>query len=334
MNIRQKLEKREETFLSKYALLSKNSLGRTRREDESSLRTCFMRDRDRIIHCKAFRRLKHKTQVFFAPKGDHYRTRLTHTLEVSQISRTIARALNLNEDLTEAIALGHDLGHTPFGHIGETALTMTGKLEKPFEHNEQSLRIVEHLEYKGKGLNLTFEVKDGILNHTGPVDPKTLEGKIVKIADRIAYVNHDIDDAIRAKIIRPEDLPPIAINLLGKHPSQRINALVKDMINTSEDQGDIKLSEHAQNALLELRTFMFQNVYHDSPAKAENEKAVFLIKGLFDHFFDNPENMPPEYVPQKNEYLGQSVCDFISGMSDRYALDTFKNLFLPTAWEE
>lgn len=291
-----------------------------------------MRDRDRIIHCKAFRRLKHKTQVFFAPKGDHYRTRLTHTLEVCQISRTIARALNLNEDLTEAIALGHDLGHTPFGHIGETALTSTGKLSKPFEHNEQSLRIVEQLEYKGKGLNLSLEVKDGILNHTGPRDPMTQEGKIVKIADRIAYVNHDIDDAIRAKIIKPENLPAEAIKLLGKHPSQRINSLVNDMIDTSDKSGDIKLSKNANDALLALRTYMFKNVYHDSPAKAENEKAVFLITGLFEYFYGSPEKMPPEYRPQDGEELSDCVCDYISGMSDRYALDTYHSLFLPNSW--
>lgn len=334
MNIRKEIEKREETFLSKFAQLSKNSRGRIKKEDECSIRTCFMKDRDRIIHSKAFRRLKHKTQVFFAPKGDHYRTRLTHTLEVSQISRTIARALNLNEDLTEAISLGHDLGHTPFGHIGEKALTMTGRLKTPFNHNEQSLRIVELLEYKGKGLNLSFEVKDGILNHTGSVDPVTYEGKIVKIADRIAYVNHDIDDAIRAKIIKLEDLPPGPIGSLGKHPSQRINSLVKDMIVTSELEGDIKLSQEAGNALLALRTFMFKNVYHDSPAKSENEKAIFLITGLFDYFFKNPEKMAPEYAGMSEDDLGQSVCDFISGMSDRYALDTYKSLFLPSAWEE
>lgn len=291
-----------------------------------------MKDRDRIVHSKSFRRLIHKTQVFFAPRGDHYRTRLTHTLEVSQISRTIARALQLNEDLTEAIALGHDLGHTPFGHIGEEALTQTGKLKTPFKHNEQSLRVVDYLEYKGKGLNLTYEVRDGILNHTGPAAPVTQEGRIVKIADRIAYVNHDIDDAIRANIIHVEDLPEKPIKMLGRYPGQRIDSLVHNMIESSSKIGYIGLSKKVDEALNELRVFMFNNVYENSPAKSENGKAIIVLTNLFEYYYSKPEEMPREYMPKDNGFLAQSVCDFISGMSDRYALDTYTSLFLPKSW--
>jgi dGTPase len=331
MEIRQRLEEEEKARLSKFAALSANSKDRERQEQECDLRTAFMRDRDRIIHCKAFRRLKHKTQVFFSPKGDHYRTRLTHTLEVAQISRTIARALKLNEDLTEAIALGHDLGHTPFGHIGEEALTATGKLDKPFNHNEQSLRVVEHLEYGGKGLNLTREVRDGILNHTGGKDPNTLEGKIVKISDRIAYVNHDIDDAIRAKLIEIKDLPKAPIELLGVYPSQRISALVHDMINSSMDKNEIIMSPPVRKALGELRDFLFANIYEESPAKSENEKAINVIQSLFNYFFENPAALPREYF-LNDGHLARAVCDYISGMSDRYALAKFEQLFLPKSW--
>lgn len=332
MEIRLRLEEEERERLSEYASLSAQTKGRQRPEDECDLRTAFMRDRDRIIHCKAFRRLKHKTQVFFSPKGDHYRTRLTHTLEVAQISRTIARALKLNEDLTEAIALGHDLGHTPFGHIGEEALTRTGRLDKPFNHNEQSVRIVEQLEYNGKGLNLTWEVRDGILNHTGNQDPQTLEGKIVKICDRIAYVNHDIDDAIRANLITINDLPKGPIKLLGNYPSKRISVLVHNMIATSMDTGTILLSEQVWSALDELRDYLFANIYEKSPAKSENEKAMNVIKNLFNYFYDNPAILPAELVPGDDDDLGRKVCDYISGMSDSYALAKFEQLFLPNAW--
>lgn len=332
MTIREKIQLDEEKNLSPYATLSKNTKGRERKEEECDLRTPFMRDRDRIIHSKSFRRLKHKTQVFFSPKGDHYRTRLTHTLEVMQISRTVARACRLNEDLTEAIALGHDLGHTPFGHIGEDALTRTGKLDKPFNHNEQSVRIVEKLEYNGKGLNLTYEVRDGILHHTGDEDPKTLEGKIVKIADRIAYVNHDIDDAIRANLITLGDLPTEPIKILGKYPSQRISTLVHDMINSSLDKDDILLSDEEWNALDELRNFLFKNIYMESPAKSENDKAIRVIQQLFDYYYKNPDKMPPEFFPKDDDNLARCVCDYISGMSDVFALSKYEELFLPKTW--
>lgn len=334
MKIRERLEQIEKNNLSEFAQLSSNTKGRMRNEKEDNLRTAYMRDRDRIVHCKSFRRLIHKTQVFFAPRGDHYRTRLTHTLEVSQISRTIAKVLRLNEELTEAIALGHDLGHTPFGHIGEEALTQTGKLKEPFNHNEQSLRVVDFLEYKGKGLNLTYEVRDGILNHTGPVDPQTVEGKIVKIADRIAYVNHDIDDAVRAKLLTIDDLPMKPISLLGKYPSQRIGALVGDMIEQSNGSGDILFSPKILKAFNELRKFMFDNIYNGSPAKLENEKVLTLIKNLFEYYFKNPGQMPREFQPATKKDLAQSVCDYVSGMSDRYALDQYSKLFLPKTWQD
>ncbi|MDD5668274.1 MAG: deoxyguanosinetriphosphate triphosphohydrolase, partial [Actinomycetota bacterium] len=279
MSPREEIERMEDEWHSPHAVRSRDSRGREREEPPDPLRTCFMRDRDRIIHCKSFRRLKHKTQVFLAPEGDHYRTRLTHTLEVSQISRTIARALRLNEDLTEAIALGHDLGHTPFGHMGEEALQ--GLTPSPFSHNEQSLRVVEKLEYGGKGLNLTWEVRDGILGHTGKSRlPATLEGRVVRTADRIAYVNHDIDDAIRAGILEETDLPESTLKVLGRHHSLRINTLVNDMVAQSTGRDDILLSEQVSAALDELRAFLFDRVYIGSVAKAEEGKAVTMLRNL------------------------------------------------------
>ncbi len=331
MNVREEIEAWEEAWLSPYAVRSRDSRGREREEAPDPLRTCFMRDRDRIIHCKSFRRLKHKTQVFLSPEGDHYRTRLTHTLEVSQISRTIARALHLNEDLTEAVALGHDLGHTPFGHMGEEALR--DLTATPFHHNEQSLRVVERLEYGGKGLNLTWEVRDGILGHTGKsTPPATLEGRIVRTADRIAYVNHDIDDAIRAGILRENELPAATLRVLGRHHSQRINTLVNDMVERSRGCGDILLSPEVEAALDELRAFLFDRVYIGSVAKEEEGKAVTMLRNLFSFYLEHPEEMPEEFR-QGEEDLRVRVCDYVAGMTDRYADSKYREHFVPRRWE-
>jgi dGTPase len=330
MNVREEIENWEEEWLSPYAVRSRDSRGREREEMPDPLRTCFMRDRDRIIHCKSFRRLKHKTQVFLAPEGDHYRTRLTHTLEVSQISRTIARALRLNEDLTEAVALGHDLGHTPFGHMGEEALQ--GLTSTPFQHNRQSLRVVEKLEYGGKGLNLTWEVRDGILGHTGKSPPPaTLEGRIVRIADRIAYVNHDIDDAIRAGILKEEDLPASTSQVLGRHHSLRINTLVKDMVEESRGSDHIRLSPRVTAALDELRAFLFDRVYIGSVAKEEEGKAVTMLRSLFAFYLEHPEEMPAEFQGGEDD-LRVRVCDYIAGMTDRYAHRKYDEHFVPSGW--
>jgi dGTPase len=286
----------------------------------------------------------HKTQVFLAPEKDHYRTRLTHTIEVSQISRTVARALRLNEDLAEAIALGHDLGHTPFGHIGEEALTEClletaermphrfPRLPKKFRHNYQSLRVVEFIEWEGKGLNLTYEVKDGILKHTGKEKPETLEGQIVKIADRIAYVNHDIDDALRAKVIKFEELPQEALEIVGRSHGQRIDTMVNDLINASSDLKEIRMSGEVGAALDTLRDFLFQTVYIGSEAKKEDAKAKLVIKELYFYYLNHSEEMPEEYQPDSEEELAVRVCDYVAGMTDRYALKKFEELFLPKPW--
>ena len=330
MSSREEIERLEDEWLSAGAVRSRDSRGRERDEDPDPLRTCFMRDRDRIIHCKTFRRLKHKTQVFLAPEGDHYRTRLTHTLEVSQISRTIARALRLNEDLTEAIALGHDLGHTPFGHMGEEAFKEL--TPSPFRHNEQSLRVVERLEYGGKGLNLSWEVRDGILNHTGESPlPSSLEGRIVRIADRIAYVNHDIDDAIRAGILEESDLPSSTIEVLGDRHNKRIDTLVKDMVQESRDAGDILLSPRVEAALGELRSFLFDRVYIGSVAKEEEEKAILVLRSLFSFYLEQPQEMPEEFR-RGDEDLRVRVCDYVAGMTDRYAMRKYHENFLPHVW--
>ncbi|MDY6794111.1 MAG: deoxyguanosinetriphosphate triphosphohydrolase [Actinomycetota bacterium] len=329
MTVREEIEEFEERWLSPHAMRSRNSRGREREEKLDPLRTCFMRDRDRIIHCKAFRRLKHKTQVFLSPEGDHYRTRLTHTLEVSQISRSIARALRLNEDLTEAIALGHDLGHTPFGHMGEEALHEL--TPKPFRHNEQSLRVVDKLEYGGKGLNLTWEVRDGILKHTGENPPATLEGEVVRVSDRIAYVNHDIDDAIRADILRESDLLTSTLEILGRHHSQRINTLVNDIVAESMGKDDVLQSLEVKAALNELRAFLFDRVYIGSVAKREEGKAKRVLLALFNFYVKHPEEMPDEYRGEEED-LRIRVCDYIAGMTDRYALRKYGELFLPREW--
>lgn len=332
-NIRESIERFEEQHLSKFATLSSKSKGRRHKISQCPIRTVFQRDKDRIIHSKAFRRLAGKTQVFLAPEGDHYRTRLTHTLEVSQISRTVARALRLNEDLTEAIALGHDLGHTPFGHEGEDALNANLKRlnSKPrrFNHNEQSLRVVDRLEYNGRGLNLTHEVRDGIRHHTGNKKPATLEGQIVKIADRIAYVNHDIDDAIRAKLLNYADLPQKEIKLLGKYQSQRINTLVIDIVKNSSGAETIKMNPEVEKALVKLRRFLFENIYTHSEAKAEDLKVKRVIELLFNHFMEHPEQ-----IPQTNGSATRlkKVCDYLAGMTDRFAIAKFNELYIPKVW--
>jgi dGTPase len=330
MTIREDIEQLERETLSPRAALSAETRGREHPIDTCSIRTDFQRDRDRIIHCKSFRRLKHKTQVFLAPEGDHYRTRLTHTMEVAQISRTVARALRLNEDLTEAIALGHDLGHTPFGHIGESALSRF--LPGEFRHNEQSLRVVEVLEYEGAGLNLCWEVRDGILHHSGEGFPATLEGQIVRTTDRIAYINHDIDDALRADILKPDDLPAGPIRALGKNPGQRIDALTHDMVDSSLDSPEIRMSEQVSALMNELRDFLFDMVYIGSIAKTEEDKAVRVLESLAQHYMDNPHDLPGEFQPSPGEDLAVKVCDYVAGMTDRYALMKYEQLFLPRSW--
>lgn len=316
------------------------SKGRVRPIEADPYRTDFQRDRDRILHCKAFRRLSHKTQVFLAPEGDHYRTRLTHTLEVSQISRSIARALRLNEDLTEAIALGHDLGHTPFGHTGESALDEAlAEISAQFpgaptsyEHNRQSLRIVEHLEYDGAGLNLTWEVRDGILGHTGHHVPETLEGQVVRIADRIAYVNHDIDDALRAGVLSLADLPTEPLTVLGPNHGARITSMVTDLIETSRDADAIRMSQPVWEAMMALRGYLFENVYFSARAKAEEPKANRVVRMLFLHYLDNPDELPAEYIPVEGEEPVQRVVDYVAGMTDRFAIREFERLFIPKKW--
>jgi dGTPase len=328
--VREQLEEIERNTLSDRATLSGESKGRDREETPHDLRTAFQRDRDRIVHSKAFRRLKHKTQVFVAPEGDHYRVRLTHTLEVSQIARTIARALRLNEDLAEAIALGHDLGHTPFGHLGEQALSPF--LGRPFRHSEQSLRVVDHLERDGQGLNLSWEVRDGIVNHTWSMPmPATLEGQVVRFADRLGYVNHDIDDAIRAGILTEQDLPEEAVSVLGRTHSKRIDTLVRDIVDTSASAPEVGMSEPVARALDALRDFMFERVYLREEAHDQQEKAIGVIRSLFAHYLDHPEEIPAEYQAAPGD-LPTRVVDYIAGMTDRYALRTYERLFLPQGW--
>ena len=326
-------ENNEKKILSPRATLSSNSKGRAVKEDECAVRTCFQRDRDRIIHCQSFRRLKHKTQVFLAPTGDHYRTRLTHTLEVSQIARTIARALGLNEDLTEAIALGHDLGHTPFGHAGERALDQL--CTSGFKHYEQSVRVVERLEKGGKGLNLTEEVKNGILCHTNGEEAYTLEGQIIRIADKIAYINHDIDDAIRADVMAEEDIPLSLRMQLGMTKSQRINNMVIDVINTSRTNEHIRMSDDFYEGFMDLHSFMFSAVYTNPVCKGEESKAVDMLQKIYRYYIDNIDKMPYEYVEiSETDGKERAVCDYIAGMSDNYAVKVFNNLFVPKFWVE
>ena len=333
MNIREKNEQIEMKMLSPYAKKSCMSMGRDREEPQCDLRTVFQRDRDRIIHCKAFRRLKHKTQVFLAPMGDHYRTRLTHTLEVSQIARTISKSLDLNEDLTEAIALGHDLGHTPFGHAGERTLNRV--CSKGFVHSKQSIRVVEVLENDGKGLNLTKEVRDGILNHRTSGHPCTLEGCVVRLSDKIAYINHDIDDAIRGKIICEKDIPKIYTDILGDSTKKRLDTLVHDIVKNSINKPEIVMSEEIEKAMLGLRQYMFENVYTNSEAKKEEVKANEMLELLFDYYLKHTDRLPHEFkylINQCGEDEEQVVCDYIAGMSDQYSVATFQKIFVPSSW--
>lgn len=333
MTIREQMEQRERECLSPYATLSIHSKGRKIPEEQCDIRPVFQRDRDRILHCKAFRRLKQKTQVFLLPKGDHYRTRLTHTLEVSQNARTIAKALRLNEDLAEAISLGHDLGHTPFGHAGERALNDV--CPGGFRHNEQSVRVVEFLEKDGQGLNLTWEVLDGIRNHQTVGKPSTLEGQIVRLSDKIAYINHDIDDAIRGGIIAEEDIPKELRNTLGKNVRERLNRLIHDVITNSMDQPSIRMSDEIGEAMAELRKYMFVNVYQNPQAKGEETKAIQMVEKLY-FYYEDRINLLPEHNRKRIE-LGdteeQAVCDYIAGMTDTYAVKKFEDIFVPKAWK-
>lgn len=333
INIRQRLEKREHELLSPYASFSDCSSGRDTEEKPCDIRPAYQRDRDRILHCKAFRRLKHKTQVFLAPEGDHYRTRLTHTLEVSQIARTIAKALRLNEELTESIAFGHDLGHTPFGHAGERALNEV--CPDGFQHHLQSLRVVNFIEKSGKGLNLTKEVKDGIKNHQTIGNPSTLEGKIVRICDKIAYINHDIDDAIRGKIMKEEDVPKEYGDILGHSLGDRLDTLIHDIVSNSEDKNDIIMSPEIEKAMMGLRRYMFDNVYMNEKAKGQEEQAVHLLQFLYEYYMKHLELLPEEYllgVKKRDEPTSQAVVDYIAGMTDRFAVAKFKELMIPDAW--
>ena len=335
MNTRLDLEENEIKTLSKYAAKASESLGRAEEEEPDEFRTCFQRDRDRIVHSKALRRLMHKTQVFIAPEGDHFRTRLTHTFEVSQIARTISKALNLNEDLTEAIALGHDLGHTPFGHMGEYYLDL--KHPGGFEHNKQSLRVVDFLEldYKGKHLNLTKEVRDGILNHSGDLKPFTLEGQVVKFSDRIAYINHDIDDAVRAGVISQDDIPKEFIEGIGATHGERIAYLVKDIVNMSDGKDEIKQSDKAKELMVGLRAWMFENVYKNPKVREEEEekRIEHMINSFYDYFLEHPEELAEEeklLLPKDG--INEVVKDHIAGMTDRYAIKLYTELFVPQGW--
>lgn len=338
MSFREIYEDLEIKNLAPEAAKSRFSLGRDFVKEKCDLRTEYQRDRDRIIHSKAFRRLMHKTQVFLSPEGDHYRTRLTHTLEVSQISRTIARAMRLNEDLTEAIALGHDLGHTPFGHCGER--TLNKLIKGGFRHNEQSLRVVEILETKDNqqhGLNLTKEVRDGIVNHTGDKRPMTLEGEAVRVSDRIAYINHDIDDAIRANIIKLEQIPKKYLDVIGFTHGQRINTMIVNIIDNSKDMKSIRMSDDMLEATLELRDFLFDNIYFNKVAKSEEHKADFLVENLYKHYMNNFDKIPDFYLDLYKRFAfteEEIVKDYISGMTDRYAIKLFKEIFVPLPWDK
>ncbi len=329
--IRDIILEREKLNLSKYAFLTTNTRGRDKLYTPCDIRTEFQRDRDKIIHCKSFRRLMHKTQVFLSPLEEHYRTRLTHTLEVSQIGRIICRALMLNEDLCEAACLGHDLGHTPFGHTGESALQEC--YSKDFTHYKQSLRVVEFLENNGEGLNLTYEVRDGILNHQGQNMASTLEGVIVKYADRIAYINHDIDDSVRAGVLDIEEIPKDILDVLGRAHSERINNMVRSVISASFEKGEIIMESDVAKATGKLRSFLFERIYTNPKVKSQDNKACELIAGLFDYFVAHPDKMPAFYFNNINkEPVERCVCDYIAGMTDRHAIELYKELFIPNVW--
>ncbi|MBQ4544324.1 MAG: deoxyguanosinetriphosphate triphosphohydrolase [Oscillospiraceae bacterium] len=331
MTVRQHEEERERRELSPYACFSGSSRGREREEEPCDIRTCFLRDRDRIIHSKSFRRLKHKTQVFISPEGDHYRTRLTHTLEVSGIARTIARALRLNEGLCEAIAMGHDLGHTPFGHGGERELSAL--TDGRFHHSRQSVRVAQLIERSGKGLNLTHEVLDGIVCHSGDAKAETLEGRIVALSDRIAYINHDIDDACRAGLLHETDIPREYKDVLGHRHSKRINTLVLDTISASTDKNEISMSPEVHEAMMGLRKFMFERVYRADYALRQEEKVRGMIAKLFEYYIRDVDRLPEEYRDiAERDGADIAVCDHIACMTDRYALNKYSELFLPISW--
>lgn len=332
MTIRENQEQWEEEYLSPYATLSRNSLGRLKEEEPCDIRPVFQRDRDRILHSKAFRRLKDKTQVFLTPEGDHYRTRLTHTLEVSQNARTIAKALRLNEDLAEAIALGHDLGHTPFGHSGERALNRV--CPYGFSHSEQSVRTVDKLEKDGQGLNLTFEVRDGIRNHQTKGNPATIEGKIVRISDKIAYIHHDMDDAIRAGILTEEDVPEDIKSAVGRTTGERLDRFIHDIVTNSGGRNDIAMSPQVEDAMKRLRAFMFERVYTNPEAKSEEGKAELLVETLYDYYLHHPEQISDELrlMMEQGEPRERVVCDYIGAMTDRFAIAKYEEIYIPRCW--
>lgn len=332
MTIRESLELREKEFLSSHAAFSMDSKGRRRWEEPCDIRPVFQRDRDRILHSKSFRRLKDKTQVFLTPAGDHYRTRMTHTLEVSQNARTIAKALRLNEDLVEAIALGHDLGHTPFGHAGERALNQVCPLG--FEHSQQSVRTVDRLEKGGHGLNLTYEVRDGILNHQTIGKPHTLEGKVVRLSDKIAYIHHDMDDAVRAGILKEADVPREIREVIGDTPSSRLDHFIHDIVTASMGRNDILMSERVEWAMKRMRAFMFENVYLNPVAKSEENKAEVLMETLYRHFMKHVEELPEEFLNllSEGDVREQVVCDYVGAMTDRYAIATYERIYIPKYW--
>ncbi len=331
--IRENQEQWEREYLSPYASLSCESKGRDHYEAPCDIRPIYQRDRDRILHSKAFRRLKDKTQVFLTPNGDHYRTRLTHTLEVSQNARTIAKALRLNEDLVEAIALGHDLGHTPFGHAGERALDEI--CPYPFEHSEQSVRLVELLEKDGRGLNLSFEVRDGIRNHQTAGVPATLEGKIVRLSDKIAYIHHDMDDAIRGNILQEKDIPVEIRQVLGENIKERLNHMIHDIVIHSQGKPDIMMSEDVWNAMMKLRKFLFVEVYENKAVRREEQKAILLVQTLYKHYLEHIDLLPKDYLKFLNEGTPKEVvvCDYIASMSDKFAIATFESFYIPQSWQ-
>lgn len=333
MNIRESMEQREQKMLSPYAALSLCSRGRERQEEECDVRTVYQRDRDRILHSKAFRRMKDKTQVFVAPQGDHYRTRLTHTLEVSQIARTIAKALRLNEDLVEAIALGHDLGHTPFGHAGERALDAVNP--DGFAHYKQSVRVAQILEKNGEGLNLTWEVRDGILNHRTSGNPSTLEGKVVRLSDKIAYIHHDMDDAIRGGILTEADVPKEICEVIGSSPTERLDHFIHDIVTNSMDKDDILMSEPVAEAMTKIRQFMFERVYKNPIAKSEEGKAEMLMETLYQHFLKHLDDLPEEYLNllSVGEPREKVVCDYVGAMTDRFAIAVYEDIYIPKSWQ-
>lgn len=333
MTIRERMEQYEKDYLSPYASLSMNSKGRLKPEEQCDIRTVFQRDRDRIIHCKAFRRLKDKTQVFLTPEGDHYRTRLTHTLEVSQNARTIAKALKLNEELVEAIALGHDLGHTPFGHAGERALNEVCPFG--FEHSEQSVRTVDRLEKNGRGLNLTYEVRDGILNHQTIGKPHTLEGKIVRLSDKIAYIHHDMDDAVRAGILKETDVPMEIREVVGSSAGERLDCFIHDIVTNSMGKNDIVMSDTVDAAMKKIRQFMFERVYQNPEAKSEESKAEVLMETLYQYYLKHIDDLPEEFLNliSEGEPREKVVCDYVGAMSDRFAIAVYEEIYIPKSWQ-